>query len=219
MTQLPVFRSPDLLEKALTHPSYRRRKINDFERLEFLGDRVLGVIIAELLYLAYPKETEGDLAKRLAALVNRDVCFEVAQEIGLGRHVKVIGAELGQNTSVLGDTLEAVIGALYLDSGLEAVRQFIEPLWEKRLHISHKSRKDYKSQLQEWSQKYGLGIPEYMVVSATGPAHAPEFVVEVRVKDHQMQATGAPRKQAEQEAARQLLVSVQKLKIQKENIK
>lgn len=218
MTQLPTFRSPDLLEKALTHPSFRRRKINDFERLEFLGDRVLGVIIAELLYLAYPKESEGDLAKRSAALVNRDVCFEVAQEIGLERHIKVIGADLGQNTSVLGDAMEALIGALYLDSGLDAARQFVEPLWGKRLHISHKSRKDYKSQLQEWSQKYALGIPEYEILSATGPAHAPEFVVEVRIKDYKMQATGTPRKQAEQEAARQLLMVAQKPKIQKENL-
>ena len=201
----PVFKNPDLLEKALTHPSYRRRRINDFERLEFLGDRVLGVIVAEMLYNAFPKEKEGDLAKRSAALVNGDICFEVAREIQLGDHVKVIGAVLNQSTSVLGDALEAVIGALYLDGGLEAARHFVEPLWKKRLNQSNKPPKDYKSQLQEWSQKYSLGIPNYEVKSSTGPAHSPEFVVEVQVGDYTIQATGSPRKQAEQESARLLL--------------
>lgn len=205
----PSFKNPDLLEKALTHPSYRRRKINDFERLEFLGDRVLGVIVAEMLYNAFPKEKEGDLAKRSASLVNRDVCFEVAREIQLGNHLRVIGADLNQNTSVLGDALEAVIGALYLDGGLEAARNFVEPLWRRRLNQSNKPPKDYKSQLQEWSQKYSLGIPNYEVKSSVGPAHSPEFIVEVQVGDHKVQATGSPRKQAEQEAARLLLEIVQ----------
>ncbi len=206
----PPFENPELLEKALTHPSYQRRKINDFERLEFLGDRVLGMIIAEMLYQIFPKEPEGDLASRSSALVNRDICYEIAQEIGLGDHIKVIGAELSQNTSVLGDALEALIGAIYLDGGLEAARQFVEPLWKRRLNRSNKPPKDYKSQLQEWSQKRSLGIPEYTVVSIEGPAHGPEFVVEVRMGDHRMQATGSPRRATEQEAARLLLESLRK---------
>lgn len=205
---LPSFKTPDLLMMALTHPSYRKQRINNFERLEFLGDRVLGLIIAEMLYDLFPKEKEGDLAKRSAALVNRDICFDVATEINLMKHIKVIGADLTQNTSVLSDAMEALIGAFYLDSGWEAVRQFVIPLWKKRIESTQKPLNDYKSQLQEWSQKHSLGIPEYITVSTTGPAHGPEFVVEVRAGIHKMTATGTPRKQAEQEAARLLLESL-----------
>jgi ribonuclease-3 len=205
---LPPFSKPTLLTKALTHPSYRRYRINDFERLEFLGDRVLGLIVAEMLYQIFPHEKEGDLAKRSASLVNRDVCYEIAQEIQLGDHVKVVGADLNQNTSVLSDTLEAVIGAIYLDGGIEAARQFVEPLWKTHIHSSNKPPKDYKSQLQEWSQRHALGIPQYAVTSTTGPAHNPEFIVEVSVGEHKAQATGSPRKQAEQEAARLLMERV-----------
>lgn len=202
---LPDFKDPHLLELALTHPSYRRRKVNDFERLEFLGDRVLGVIVADMLYHHFPKEKEGDLAKRSAALVNRDVCYEIACQLNLGNHLKVIGADLTRNTSVLGDAMEAVIGALYLDSGLEVTRQFVEPLWQPFISKTNKPPKDAKSQLQEWSQKYALGIPSYEVKSTSGPAHNPEFIVEVRVGTESCQATGSPRKQAEQEAARAFL--------------
>lgn len=202
---LPSFQNPDMLNMALTHPSCRKQKINNFERLEFLGDRVLGLVVAEMLYALFPKEKEGDLAKRSASLVNRDVCFEVAKEIELMNHIKVIGADLSQNTSVLSDAIEALIGALYLDSGWEAVRQFVVPLWKKRVEATQKPLNDYKSQLQEWSQKHSLGIPEYITISAIGPAHGPEFVVEVRAGTHSMTAAGTPRKQAEQEAARLLL--------------
>lgn len=209
MTSLPVFQNPLLLEQALTHPSCRRRhKVNDFERLEFLGDRILGLIVAELLYRAFPKEPEGSLAKRSAALVNREVCSEVAQEIGLDQHLKVVGAELGNKSSVMGDAMEALLGALYLDSGLETVQQYVEPLWKKRLHAAPYPLTDYKSQLQEWSQKVHQEIPSYTILSATGPAHSPEFIIEVRVGNYQAQASGQSRKQAEQEAARKLLETV-----------
>lgn len=208
----PKFRDPSLLEKALTHPSYRRSRVNDFERLEFLGDRVLGVIVAEMLYRIFPKEKEGDLAKRSAVLVNRDVCYEIACQLNMKEYVKVVGADLTKNTTVLSDAMEAVIGALYLDSGLEATRAFVEPLWRAHIDKTNKPPKDYKSQLQEWSQKRALGIPVYEVKSSSGPAHAPEFVVEVSIGNDSAQGTGAPRKQAEQEAARAFLNQVQKNK-------
>lgn len=204
-----TFKNPSLWEKATTHPSFRRRKINDFERLEFLGDRVLGILVAEMLYKAFPRETEGDLAKRQAVLVSRDICQEVAREIALYEDVKVVGAELNHNSAVLSDAMEALIGAMYLDQGLDTVRSHIMPLWEKRLTISEAPPKDHKSLLQEWTQSRGLGIPSYEVIGRTGPAHAPEFEVSLTISGQQVSAWGKSRKLAEQEVARLMLQLLQ----------
>ncbi len=200
------FKDLSLFEKAITHPSFRRRKINDFERLEFLGDRVLGILVAEMLYKAFPTEREGDLAKRQAALISREVCQEVAKEIGLQEDVKVIGTELDGKSAVMSDAMEALIGAMYLDQGLEAVRTHILPLWQKRLSQSEAPPKDHKSLLQEWTQSRGLGIPAYEIVGKTGPAHAPRFEVSLVVGDKQVSASGQSRKIAEQEVARQMML-------------
>jgi ribonuclease-3 len=201
-----TFKDPSLFEKAITHPSFRRRKINDFERLEFLGDRVLGILIAEMLYKAFPTEKEGDLAKRQAVLISREVCQEVAREIDLHLDIKVIGTELDGNSAVMSDAMEALIGAIYLDQGLEAVRTHILPLWQKRLINSEAPPKDHKSLLQEWTQSRGLGIPAYEIIGQSGPAHAPEFKVSLTVGDKQVSASGKSRKIAEQEVARQMLL-------------
>ncbi|WP_010297336.1 ribonuclease III [Candidatus Odyssella thessalonicensis] len=200
-----TFKDPSLFDKAITHPSFRRRKVNDFERLEFLGDRVLGIIVAEMLYKAFPLEKEGDLAKRQAVLISRDVCQEIAYEIELHEDIKVVGTGLDGNSAVLSDAMEALIGAMFLDQGLEVTRQHILPLWEKRLAITQAPPKDHKSLLQEWTQSRGLGIPAYELVNQTGPAHAPEFEILLKVDDHSVKARGKSRKLAEQEAAKQML--------------
>lgn len=200
-----TFKDPTLFDKAITHPSFRRRKVNDFERLEFLGDRVLGIIVAEMLYKAFPLEKEGDLAKRQAVLISRDVCQEIAKEIDLHEDIKVVGTGLDGNSAVLSDAMEALIGAMFLDQGLEVTRQHILPLWEKRLAITQAPPKDHKSLLQEWTQSRGLGIPVYELVNQSGPAHAPEFEILLIVDDHSVKARGKSRKLAEQEAAKQML--------------
>lgn len=203
-----LFKNLELFTKAMTHPSFKKLKINDFERLEFLGDRVLGIMVADMLYKAFPKEKEGDLAKRQAVLISREVCQEIAREIGLQDHVKAVGAELGGKSSVLSDAMEALIGAMYLDQGLEAVREHFLPLWQKRLSKSEAPPKDHKSLLQEWTQSHGLGIPLYKVVNQSGPAHAPEFEVSLSVAGKTVSASGRSRKMAEQEVARQMLSKV-----------
>jgi ribonuclease III len=200
-----TFKDRSLFEKAVTHPSFRRRKINDFERLEFLGDRVLGILVAEMLYKAFPEESEGDLAKRQAVLISREVCHEVACDLNLQDHIKVVGAELDRSSAVMSDTMEALIGAIYLDQGLEATKKHILPLWTKRLAVSEAPPKDHKSLLQEWTQSHGLGIPIYEVIGQKGLAHAPEFEVSLQVADQHVLAYGKSRKLSEQEAARQML--------------
>lgn len=203
-----VFKNPILFNEAITHPSYHRRKVNTFERLEFLGDRVLGILIAEMLYTVFPNEPEGDLAKRQAVLISRDVCQEIAREIGLHEDVKVVGTELDGNSAVLGDAMEALIGAMYLDQGLGVVRDHILPLWKSRLSKSEAPPKDHKSLLQEWTQSRGLGIPSYQVIGKTGLAHAPEFEVSLTVGTCTATAMGKSRKVAEQEVARLMLLQL-----------
>ena len=208
-----VFKNPALLAKALTHPSISRfhkarfPKDSEFERLEFLGDRVLGLVIAQMVYKRYPKETEGDLAKRLAALVCREACLEIAAHLALKDYVKVSAGELSPASAVLADAVEALIGALYLDGGLEAACAFIYkywlPLWEK----DPKPPKDAKTELQECAQHKGSGIvPVYEILEHSGPAHTPTFRVRVSVEGvGKAMGVGASKRQAEQMAAKLLL--------------
>lgn len=199
------FKDPALLQKALTHPSSKKLKINDFERLEFLGDRILGVMVADLLYHTFPTEKEGDLAKRQSVLISREVCQDVAREIDLAQHLKFVGTDFDGKSSVLGDAMEALIAAIYLDGGMEAVRNHILPLWKSRLSISVAPPKDNKSLLQEWTQSRGLGIPKYELVATVGPAHAPEFEISLTINDISLTAKGNSRKVAEQEVAKKFL--------------
>lgn len=204
-----TFQKQKLLEMALLHPSLKKkRRSYDFERLEFLGDRILGLIIAEQLFIQFSQETEGDLAKRLAVLVNKDTCLEVAHKIKLDKVYDHLGAEEGAKPTILADAMEAIIGAIYLDGGLESAQAVIQRLWQNNIKSAKKPPKDHKSSLQEWSQKLGYGVPKYKLIEMTGPAHAPHFIIEVRINDFVSQAEGASKRVAEQEAARLLLEKV-----------
>ena len=184
------FANPDLLIEALTHPSaVRRRGISrrGYERLEFLGDRVLGLVIAELLWRRFPDEAEGEMTRRHTHLVRREALAEVAVAVGLGARLIVSkgeeGAGVRENKSVLADAGEAVIAALYLDGGLDVARSFVETRWENRLSkLGGAAPRDPKTSLQEWVQARGLPLPDYSTVAAEGPAHKRRFTVTVKVE-------------------------------------
>ncbi len=208
-----VFARPSLLRDALTHPSLAGKKsLSPYERLEFLGDRVLGLVIAEWLYALYPDAKEGELAKRHAALVNRDALKEVAEKIGLEEALSLAHGEAAgagrKNLAALSDAMEAVIGALYLDGGLEAASRFIRAFWDSS--IRENAPDDPKTALQEWAQGRGLPLPTYKIAERTGPAHAPHFRVEVSVKGlPSVQGEGDSKREAEKEAARILLKEIE----------
>lgn len=203
------FSNKELLEMALVHPSLKKvRKSYDFERLEFLGDRILGLVIAEQLFLKFGHENEGDLAKRLAVLVNKESCLEAARTLNFEEFYTQLGAEEAAKSTILSDAIEATIGAVYLDGGLEAAKKVILNLWQERIKSVKKPPKDHKSYLQEWSQKEGFGVPEYVVIEMTGPAHSPQFTIQVKVQNYTAQAQGASKRIAEQEAAKLLLQKV-----------
>lgn len=204
------FRDPGLLHEALTHGSVGDEHGQNYERLEFLGDRVLSLVVAELLFRRFPDEAEGELARRYSALVRREALAEVATEIGLGAHLVLSRGEADSggrdNPSLLADVCEAVIAALYLDGGLPVVEQFIQRYWTPMMSRSMKPPVDAKTALQEWLQGRGRPLPVYRIVDRTGPDHAPEFTIEVAT-DSGISAvgTGASRRVAEQNAARALM--------------
>ena len=213
-----TFATPRLLEEALTHPSLsgalRRKKGAPYERLEFLGDRVLGLAIAEWLYETFPNADEGEMAKRHAALVNRDALRAVALDIGLAQFVRLARGEDAQaarkNIATLPDAMEAVIGALYLDGGFAAARKFIHHYWQRDIAVSE-TPEDAKTTLQEWAQGHGLPLPSYRVIENSGPAHAPKFVIEASVKGFPpAQAEGNSKRDAQKAAAAKLLEMVPK---------
>lgn len=213
-----AFASIRLLEDALTHPSLsgarQRKKGAPYERLEFLGDRVLGLAIAEWLYETFPAASEGEMAKRHAALVNRDALRSVAVEIGLAQFVRLARGEDPQaarkNLATLPDAMEAVIGALYLDGGFAAARSFIHKYWQRDIAVSE-TPADPKTALQEWAQGQSLPLPVYQVVENTGPAHAPKFVIEASLKGFpSAQAEGNSKRDAQKAAAAKLLEMVTK---------
>jgi ribonuclease-3 len=218
------FARPDLLREALTHPSAsapagakRARaqpaKLRGYERLEFLGDRVLGLVVADLLYRQYPQEDEGALAKRLAALARKDTLARVARAADFGAHLVLSRAESEaggrDNPALLADACEAVIGALYLDGGLAAAAGFIRRYWEPLMTAEARPPQDAKTALQEWAQGAGLPLPSYRTVRTEGPPHEPLFAVEVRVEGHAPATrTGRTKRAAEQAAATVLLDQV-----------
>jgi len=181
-----------------------------YERLEFLGDRVLGLVVADMLLAQFPDEPEGPLAQRLADLVRRETLAAVALELDLGASLRI--AKSGQddderhNPAILADVCEALIGALYLDGGLAAARQFIEPIWQPLLIEARKPPQDAKTALQEWAQGRGLPLPEYRETARSGLDHEPVFTIEVTVAGHGGEsAEGRSKRQAEQAAAARLL--------------
>ncbi len=202
------FSDAKLLWQALTHPSNAGQP--SYQRLEFLGDSVLGLLVAEMLYGFYPNEAEGSLAKRHSALVCGPVLAEVAAEIGLGEALRLGQSEEmtdgRRNASNLEDACEALIGAIYLDGGLEAARAFVQSRWKLRARTTPAPPRDAKTTLQEWAQAKSLPLPEYAMVGQSGPAHAPVFTVEVRVrKCEPQQGQGTNKRTAEQAAAKAML--------------
>jgi len=200
-----------LFEMALTHSS---RDGPSYERLEFLGDRVLGMVIARALYERYPQEPEGHLSKRYNALVDRATCADNGREIGLpplirlGRQAREDRASESEN--VVGDVVEALIGALYLDGGLEVAQRFILKLWDAELSNQRKAPQHPKSALQELAAAKGVKAPLYEIVSRTGAHHAPKFTVRVSVNTlGEASAEGASKQEAETAAAAALLEQTQ----------
>lgn len=214
-----VFARPALLAEALTHPSAvapvrgksRRRTVaRHYERLEFLGDRVLGLVIADLLWHRFATESEGDMTRRLADLVRRETVARVALAIGLDRHLVVspsdAAAGAARNPSILADVGEAVIAAIYLDGGYKAASDFVLRWWEPLLDETAAAPRDPKTRLQEWAQARGLGLPAYRVVATEGPDHAPRFTVAASVaQSDEASATASSKRAAETEAAAALL--------------
>jgi ribonuclease-3 len=215
------FKHPELLTEALTHPSAieanprrrgRRRtpRGHGYERLEFLGDRVLGLVVAEMLWRRFEHEPEGALTRRLAALVRRDAVARVAEMLGLDRFLILSRSEAAagaaRNSGILADVCEAVIAAVYLDGGLAAASAFIHRWWEPLVDTMQRPPRDPKTRLQEWAQARGLGLPAYRLVATEGPDHAPRFTVAVSVgQSEEVSATAASKRAAEAEAAAALL--------------
>lgn len=197
-------------ERALTHGS---QAADNYERLEFLGDRVLGLAIAEWLFERFPNEPEGALSRRLNALVTGAVCAEVARAVGLvpylrlGKQARDDGAADSDN--VLGDVMEALIGALYLDAGFDPVRVFIRRAWASHIDAHAEAPRHPKSALQEWAAANNRRPPEYEVVDRSGPNHAPRFTVRVSIGKLEASAEGSSKGAAETAAAAALLAKVE----------
>lgn len=209
------FTRSDLPREALTHRSAlqgKRAGRGSNERLEFIGDRVLGLLIAEWLAERFPGEQEGDLGRRLASLVSQPVLAQVAETIGLGEALSVAPGEaragVKRRATVLADALEAALGAIYLDGGLEPAREFVRRAWGDAMTTQAAPPKDAKTCLQEWAQKRGLDLPAYEVTEQSGPPHAPVFVVTVTAGEHSGQGAAGSKRAAEQLAAENLYRSL-----------
>jgi ribonuclease-3 len=215
------FFRPQLLKEALTHPSAlvpqggrtraRRRSLHrGYERLEFLGDRVLGLVVADLLWRRFEHEPEGHLTRRYAHLVRREALARAADAMGLGRHLLLSRAEVAAgaatNPGILADACEAVIAAIYLDGGFDAARNFVHRFWEPLVAEMEDPPRDPKTALQEWAQARGLALPVYELVDASGPSHTPLFTMAASVTGYDPAvATASSKRLAEARAAALLL--------------
>ncbi len=203
------FRTQALLERALTHASVRgskTKKTADNERLEFIGDRVLGLAIAELLNETYPAATEGELARHFNRLVRGEACARVARAIGLGPNLILSESEAGsggrEKSTILADGMEALLGAVFLDSSFDKARNVVRKLWSEQQAPPPEQERDAKSALQEWAQGQGLPLPKYQELARKGPDHAPRFTSEVHVTGKPpARGEGASKRIAEQSAA------------------
>ena len=204
------FADPALLVEAVTHASVSTPGRPDNQRLEFLGDRVLGLVIAEALLAADTGASEGRLAPRFNALVRKETCADVARAIGLGEVLRLGRSETmsggRRKAALLGDAMEAVIAAVYIDAGFEAARDLVTRLWADRIDRVEEDARDPKTALQEWAQARGQTPPDYVETRREGPDHAPSFTIEVRLQDGtSASAEAGSKRQAEQAAARTLL--------------
>jgi len=207
------FSDPALLKLALTHSSARAstRPDEDNERLEFLGDRVLGLAVAELLTDAFPKAPEGELARWFNQLVRAETCAEIAQSWDLGDLILMSGGEAGsggrRKKTILANTCEAVLGAVFADSGYQAAKRVVRAFWEPQLGVIALAAPDAKSVLQEWAQGRRLPLPRYLEVAREGPDHAPRFTSEVQIEGVAPErGQGANKREAEQAAALAVLL-------------
>lgn len=205
-----VFRNKKLLVRAFTHSSFREKNEKNYQALEFLGDRVLGLIVADELHRRDPDSSEGNLSLRFKKLVRTDTLAEIAQELDLASGIRaetqgLIAVQASRN--VLADICEALIAAIYLDGGLESARAFVLRHWAERLNDLLPDSKDSKSMLQEWTAKKDLSLPSYRELKRTGPKHDHTFFVKVYVEGLEpAQGEGKSKRDAEQNAARVLLV-------------
>jgi ribonuclease-3 len=206
------FKNRAVLERALTHSSVRtvKSKRGDNERLEFLGDRVLGLAIAELLGEKFPNATEGDLARRFNWLVRGETCSEIARDMGVGPFLILSDSEAEsggrEKETILADACEAVLAAVFVEGGFEPAREVVRKLWSDHVERLPTEAADPKSTLQEWAQGQGLDLPAYTEIAREGPDHAPRFTAEVRIKGRRpARGEGTSKRAAEQAAATALL--------------
>lgn len=208
------FTQPDLIRRAVTHASMSGPNRDDNQRLEFLGDRVLGLVMAEALLAEDRAASEGQLAPRFNALVRKEACADVAREIDLGAALKLGRSEMlsggRRKIALLGDAMEAVIAAVYLDAGFDAAKAMILRLWGTRIRTVEDDARDAKTALQEWAQARGQQPPSYLETARTGPDHAPIFTIRAELTDGTgAEATAGSKRQAEQAAAQALLDRVE----------
>ena len=198
-----------LLNKALTHGSVNADVLANYERLEFLGDRVLGEAVAHLLFNIFPKEPEGNLSQRFVQLVRKETVAEVAISLNLDKFVKVSNDDLRKNVNVLCDVCEAVIGAIYIDGGSEKAIEFVNNHWRELIDKNVESPKDAKSKLQEIAHVKGFGVPQYKIIGREGNEHEPIFEVEVSLgAGKSVVAKGKNKKMAEMAAAVAMLEKI-----------
>ena len=203
------FKNINNLKKSITHKSFD--SVNNYEKLEFLGDRILGFVISKKLIELYPNEKEGVLDKKLASLVNKNKCLEVAKFIGLEKFILVgnKNSSAKVENKIIADAIEALIGAIYYDKGFEISEKFILNMWRSFISSSDVSIVDSKTKLQEYSLKKFKSLPIYKLVSSSGPKHKPKFTISVKLKNTKFfEGSGNSKKKAEQSAAKILLDSL-----------
>jgi ribonuclease III len=204
------FAERHLLELALTHVSACSQRADSYQRLEFLGDRVLGLAVADLLYAAFPKAAEGELSRRLAELVRRETCAEVALAWGVAPFIRLGEGEAqsggAQKAAILSDICESIIGAVFIDAGYSAAAQVVRDAFGDRVLLARTAQRDPKSALQEWAQGRGLSAPVYRVEGQTGPDHAPHFRISAVIDGFApAPGEGSSKRTAEQSAAEAFL--------------
>src|SRR5262249_45767944 len=207
------FKDPALLEQALTHISAlsgARNRAGSYQRLEFLGDHVLGLIVSDMLFRTFPRADEGEMSRRLADLVRKEACADVARTIELGAAIRLGASENNaggrSRTAILADVCEALIGAVFVDGGYQAAAALIERLWQERMRTPVRPLRDAKTVLQEWAQARGLPTPSYREVERKGPDHDPEFRVTVQLPGREpAEGLGRSKRAAEQAAAAAML--------------
>ncbi|MEO8756217.1 MAG: ribonuclease III [Devosia sp.] len=208
------FADPELLDRALTHSSAvspAKRTSQSYQRLEFLGDRVLDLVVADMLYRKFPNANEGELNRTLVTLVRGETCAAIARALDMGAELNLGESERrtggNDNETILGDAAEAVLGAIYLDGGLASAYDFLNGVLGDKLEIALHQRPDPKTTLQEWAQSQGLEPPEYELIDQVGPQHAPEFTIAVKLQNFaRLTASGPSKKLAEHKAAEAFLV-------------